>query len=135
MIDAARPVRVFRNWKRGCYNIMQGTHVVSAHSVEIADVSFMVRESGRQRMLRTGRKNVHAYAVGTLVGFEPVSDAGSDARDGGTGVAGGRPIGYDAFQAGHFFDRDSRAPLFNASRAYFDDHGARYLPDELPQAA
>ena len=28
MIDAQRPVRVFRNWKRGCYSIMQDGRII-----------------------------------------------------------------------------------------------------------
>ena len=68
MLDPARPVRVFRNWKHHCWTIMQGGVLcASARQVRLADVAFRVRESGRQRMLRGHRKNVHAYAVGRLV--------------------------------------------------------------------
>jgi hypothetical protein len=34
----------------------------------LADVRFVVRESGRQRVLQDGCKNVHAFAVGKVVG-------------------------------------------------------------------
>ena len=57
MIDTTKPVRVFRNWKRGCYSIMQGGLVkASARAIRLHDVEFLVRESGRARMLRTNVK-------------------------------------------------------------------------------
>ena len=128
VIDTARPVRVFRNWKHRCYNIMQGSYVVSAREVELADVEFQVRESGRQRMLRTGRKTVHAYAVGTLVSFARPAESDGDSPPFGLAQLVGRPMTYDALQAGQFLDRESRQPVIIADRAYFDEHGGRYLP-------
>ena len=138
VIDLARPVRVFRNWKRGCYSIRQGTYVLSASAVELGDVEFLVRESGRQRMLKTGRKNVHAYAVGRLVGFEPVTDEGTapeSAQDAAPSSV--RSLSYDARIAGHFYDRETQTPVLGSSRAFFDQRGARYVPETpaLPAAA
>lgn len=127
MIDDSRPVRVFRNWKRGCYSIMQGTRLVSASEVTLSGVEFRVRESGRQRMLRSGKKNVHAYAVGQLIEFVPV----------GTGEMAeptqpvGRPISYDAQSAGSFVDSESKAPVARASRAHFGAHGATYQAEQV----
>lgn len=63
-----KPVKVYRNLHRKCYSIMQGGLVVAyATQLCLADVTFVVNEAGRQRVLRTGRKNVHAFAIGRLV--------------------------------------------------------------------
>ncbi len=76
MIDQKLPVRVFKNLKYGCYSIMQrGVIRASAKQVRLSDVEFRVRESGRQRMLRERRKNVHAFAVGRLVDYVHPDDA------------------------------------------------------------
>ncbi len=70
VIDQNLPVRVFKNWKHGCYSIMQrGVVRASASQVRLTNVEFRVREAGRQRMLREKQKNVHAFAVGHLVDF------------------------------------------------------------------
>lgn len=69
LLDYSKPVKVYRNlnarhsWNR--YSIQQGGLVVAhADTIVLCDVSFVVNEAGRQRVLRTQRKNVHAFAVG-----------------------------------------------------------------------
>ena len=37
----------------------------------LRDVTFKVRESGRQKVLKEKRKNVHAFVVGTIVDERP----------------------------------------------------------------
>ena len=137
MLDRNRPVRVFRNWKRGCYNILQGRYMLSAREVCLADVEFLVRESGRQRMLSSGRKNVHAYAVGSLVDFVPVTEPARLEGD----AAEARAVHYNPFDAGSFVDSETLQPLAGADRAFFTESGATYEGgeterfDELPDAA
>lgn len=66
-----RPVKVYRNLNKArgdvWYSVVQGGRVI-AHTQEIAliDCRFRVRESGRQRVLTTGTKNVHAFVEGYL---------------------------------------------------------------------
>lgn len=66
-------VRVYRNLKHGrkapaMYSIQhQGKVIARANAVLLGDVTFKVNEAGRQRVLREGRKNVHAFAVGVLL--------------------------------------------------------------------
>ena len=71
-IDPDRPVEVYRNInasKRAkggvVYSIRQGGKVVAhAELVKLRDAEFIVHEAGRQRVLATGRKNVHAFVRG-----------------------------------------------------------------------
>jgi hypothetical protein len=63
-------VRVYRNLNNGKMSIQccASGHILG-HCAEayLLDVAFVVRESGRQRVLKERRKNVHAFATGTLI--------------------------------------------------------------------
>lgn len=66
-------VKVYRNLKHGrkaapLYSVVDlatGRVVAREHNVVLAWATFKVSEAGRQRVLRDGVKNVHAYVVGT----------------------------------------------------------------------
>lgn len=60
-------VHVYRNLHKNCYSIRQRGKVI-AHlpSLFLEDVSFHVQPSGRQRVIDSGKKNVHAYVKGKL---------------------------------------------------------------------
>lgn len=71
-------VRVYYNTRKKTWSIQkkfdwcttQGTRwLVWKHAdfVHLVDVQWKVSEAGRQRVLRTGRKNVHAFAEGRLI--------------------------------------------------------------------
>ena len=122
-IDRNRPVRVFRNWKRHCYSIMQdGVLHASARELALHDVSFVVRESGRQRMLNAASKNVHAYAVGYLVDHVHPDDTSR------LGPFEGALAFYDPFRFGYFADADSLQPVLEAEHVRLDDRGIVYQP-------
>lgn len=130
MIDRTRPVRVFKNWQRGCYSIMQGGVVrASAREVRLHTVEFLVRASGRARMLKLKRRNVHAYAVGLLDDFvHPDQSQALPALD-------GRVAFYDPYRFDAFVDQQTLQPVFVAEQALLTDRGLIYLAQELPAAA
>jgi hypothetical protein len=64
----------------------------------LRNVQFIVRESGRQRVLQEGRKNVHAFARGYITG----SAFGTD-KHGRLPVV----ITYNPHVAGHFWEHTS----------------------------
>lgn len=106
MIDHEKPVRVFKNFKHGCYSIMQdGRLKASAKQVRLTDVEFRVRESGRQRMLRGGPKNVHAFAVGRLLDYVHPEDARN------LGHVSGRGVFYNPYRFGSFVDHVTETPV------------------------
>ena len=88
----------------------QRSGLVVAHADEAAltDVVFQVRESGRQQVIKSGRKNVHAFAVGRLAEGSLLWEA--------TGVH------YNPERAGHFYD-DAGKPVVTAARAHLDAGG------------
>ena len=64
-------VKVYLNWNKGTdiYSIVDtasGLVVAYSNNITLTDCKFHVSESGRQRVHRDQRKNVHAYIVGTL---------------------------------------------------------------------
>jgi len=101
MLNRNKPVWVYRNLKHGratrpLYSVMQGGRVIRhSRRILLADVRFVVRENGRQRVLREGRKNVHAFAVGKIVG----SAMGIDRHGKYLPV----PIGYNPYSGPSFF--------------------------------
>lgn len=130
MIDLQRPVRVFKNWKRGCYSIMQdGVVRASARQVLLRDVEFLVRESGRRRMIESKRKSVHAYAVGFLVAHAHPDDD--------IPVSGiqGRMAFYDPYRFDSFVDRESLQPVRHAGQVFLDERGMTYSAQPVPEAA
>lgn len=130
MIDYQRPVRVFVNPARNCYTIMQGFRVLaSARQVRLRDATFTVRESGRQKMLRDGKRTVHAWIVGTLVDYTH-NDEGRELD-----VLDGRRVGYNPHRAGHFMDREDQSPVTEATLVQLDEQGARYWQAEPAEAA
>ena len=121
VINPEQPVRVFKNWKLGCYNIMQsGKLLASARQVHLSGVEFRVRESGRQRMLARGRRNVHAYAVGQLIDYVHPDDN----RE--LGKPEGRGVFYDPYQFASFVDHETQDPVTAADFAHFDESGVVY---------
>lgn len=82
-----KKVYVYRNLKHGhsapkLYSIMYKGKVVSRRKkVLLADVRFLVRPGGYKRVLATHCKNVHAFAVGTLVGSSGCMGIDSSGKD------------------------------------------------------
>ena len=69
-------VRVYYNLHKHTFSIQhrtsKGWRVRDyADTVRLTDVTFKVSEAGRQRVLREGRKNVHAFVIGTLADTVP----------------------------------------------------------------
>jgi len=89
--EAGRKVEVYRNLHNGMLSVRDAkTKKVIGHTdrVCLSDVMLKVSEAGRQRAIREGRRNVHAFAVGTEVVHGLLE---SDTR-----------ITYNPFRAPHF---------------------------------
>lgn len=61
--------RIYKNLHKDCFSIQakipgKGWRVVDyAKSLSLSNVTFRVYEAGRQRVIRTGKKNVHAFVL------------------------------------------------------------------------
>lgn len=81
-------VDVYRNLHKGCYSVRSrqpddsyGRVLFHLDRVLVWDAKFVVNEKGRQKVIKTKRKNVHAFVRGTYVtgkeiprGLDPVGD-------------------------------------------------------------
>jgi len=65
-------VEVYRNLRNGLMSVREcgGRVLTHEHDVFIRGARFVVGPMGRERVLREGQKNVHAYVRGELVGFQ-----------------------------------------------------------------
>ena len=65
-------VQIYKNLHNGMWSIRCiRSKLVIAHAsyAVLSDVTFKVSEAGRQRVIREGKKNVHAFAEGILLGW------------------------------------------------------------------
>jgi hypothetical protein len=85
------------------------TGLVIGHDTKIMlkDATFKVLESGRQRVIKTGRKNVHAGAVGFLTNEPPIE----------------LPINvtYNPYKYNSFVVKNTEEPIHNAKLVSFID--------------
>lgn len=90
-ITTGQQVKVYYNLHKNLFSVKDAkTGLVIGHAemVNLSNVVFKVSEAGRQRVLREGRKNVHAYVTGQYNGT----------FDGGeTNKAGYNPRKYRTF--------------------------------------
>lgn len=61
-------VRVYWNLHKNCWSIQCKRKVIDhSNSLVLKNVTFIVSEKGRERVLKEKRKNVHAFAEGEIV--------------------------------------------------------------------
>jgi|688.fasta_scaffold151528_4 hypothetical protein len=121
MSDPSNPsvVEVYRNLHRGCLSVRDPkTRLVIGYAdgVLLTDVTFVVSEAGRQRVLRERRKNVHAFVRGTL------------AARGGSAPEGWASVRYNPFEAGTFRRAKDGEAVYRAERAYVSPSGVLVEP-------
>lgn len=74
-------VAVYWNLHKACWSIQcregadYGRVIAHAKDVALEGVRFTVSEAGRQRVLATKRKNVHAFVVGVLLAYHRLDDS------------------------------------------------------------
>lgn len=103
-------VEIYRNLRSKCWSIRdKRTRLVTGHAdyVELANCRLRVSEAGRQRVLRTRRKDVHAWIEGDLIVID-----GCD----GSATEGMVPITYNPYRMATFQRRDTGMPVLTAPR-------------------
>lgn len=100
-IDYSKPVKVYRNLHKGCWSIKQNG-LVKAHSdeVNLFDCEFLVNEKDRQRVIKTKRKNVHAFVKGYIwdTPFNLI-----------------KQVSYNPYVRDSFYDREDYNSVHNAN--------------------
>ena len=79
MIDKNKRVYVYFNLHKKVWSVRQGGKVVGhTNSIQLKDCKYLVGKSGRERVLKEGRKNVHAGVSGYVVDKIPPCRTHSD---------------------------------------------------------
>lgn len=119
-MNTANSVDVYRNlhlgqWSvRSRYRADRGRVIGRVPAIVLEDVSLVVSEAGRQRVLREKKKNVHAVVRGEMRDM-PEVDLDKWQR-----------FSYNPYKAGHFVD-EAGNPLHTARRVRLDETGAWYV--------
>ena len=104
-------VEVYFNLHKRVFSIRScrtGRVIDHAKHVHIVNPKFVVREGGRQRVLRERKKNVHAFVRGNLTAFK---DSPSHLAD---------TIGYNPYKYDSFVNVTDEAPVYKAFRAWLN---------------
>jgi len=107
-------VEVYFNLHKRVFSVRScktGRVIHHTKNVHIRDPQFVVREGGRQRVLRERKKNVHAFVRGNLTAFK---DSPSYLAD---------TIGYNPFKYDSFVKMPDEAPVYKAFRAWLNVNG------------
>lgn len=95
-------VAVYYNLHKHCLSVTHKGRVVKhVQSIRLSNVEFKVRQGGRERVIREGRKNVHAFIVGDLTEESMPEHT--------------RLVTYNPYKYASFVDKASEAPVYHAS--------------------
>ncbi len=138
-------VYVYFNLHRKCFSVkaLEGEHrgrvVHHTDSVALLDVTFKVSQKGRERVLRTKRKNVHAGVSGTFVTTSPCYEPLLRHY-----WCKGQPVTYNPYKYKQFVNADTLQPVHTAGAVilngrtitrYGDYVGLDYTPKYLTRNA
>jgi len=113
-------VIVYKNLRRGDWSIAaasgrngtgRGQVIDHLTSLILSDVTMIVQESGRQRVLSKRQREVHAWCVGEIVDTVP---PGLTARE----------LTYNPYRCGEFTTRDGKAIEHCAYVEFTESQGA-----------
>lgn len=104
-----KTVFVYWNLHKKCWSVRhKGRILFHTHNLMLEDCTFKVSEKGRQRVLKEGKKYVHAGVQGKLATFLINADQGE-------------AIGYNPKRGGTFFAYDSGLPVFGSPRTIMNN--------------
>ncbi len=100
-------VRVYYNLHKHTFSIqhkIDGRWLVRDYADEVLlkDATFRISEAGRQRVIREGRKNVHAFVIGTLVDEVPATPVKAT---------------YNPYKFSSFVEKETHRPVDSAGYA------------------
>ncbi len=109
-------VFVYRNLRKKCYSVKSlKTKRVIAHvdSINLIEVKFKVSEAGRQRVLRTKQKNVHAGVIGYIADISLLCQSSN--------------VTYNPYKFDSFVNKDNEMPIYEANIACIDASGIKVV--------
>ena len=116
-------VEVYFNLHKRVFSVRScrtGRVIDHTKHVHIVNPKFVVREGGRQRVLRERKKNVHAFVRGNLTAFK---DSPSHLAD---------TVGYNPYKYDSFVNVTDEAPVYKAFRAWLNVNWCNSCHDNIP---
>lgn len=115
-------VEVYRNLQRNCWSVRDlSTGRVVAHpdSVIVADARFVVRPSGRARVLAEKRKNVHAFVRGEWVRgmIKETIAIGKDSN------RTPHRVSYNPYKHPYFYNVETEEAVTSSAVVHLDSNG------------
>jgi hypothetical protein len=102
-------VEVYFNLHKKTFSVRSaksGKVLLHTDEVHIENPEFVVRQSGRNRVLSEGRKNVHAFVRGDATFFRYTNRPMLDT------------LTYNPYKYASFVDKQTEEPVYKASRAW-----------------
>lgn len=97
-------------------NVSTGKVVGHANSVHLSNVKFTVREGGRQQVLRTRTKNVHAFVTGDLLWSGDLT----------LRIPFVHEAYYNPYTCETFIDKGNEQPIYSADAAILQNRQVYY---------
>ena len=94
----------------------KGRVIDHTRALIIKDAKFVVRESGRKKVLEEKRKNVHAFVRGTLVNHIVIPD---EERKTAT---------YNPYRYSTFVDKETEEPVYESKGVYMSNYSLDKKP-------
>ena len=110
-------VEVYFNLHKKTFSVRSaksGKVLLHTDEVHIENPEFVVRQSGRNRVLSEGRKNVHAFVRGDATFFRYTNRPTLDT------------LTYNPYKYASFVDKKTEEPVYKASRAWLS------VTDKIP---
>lgn len=89
-------------------DVKTGRVIGYTNRITLKDVEYKVSEAGRNRVLREGRKNIHAGVKGIVVDVELTHDAGIG-------------ITYNPYKYASFVEKETEEPVFTDDLVLMED--------------
>lgn len=111
-------VRCHKNLHRGDWSIsVKGKVVAHVPEIVLANVTFKIRETARQRVIARKCREVHAWAEGE-VALAPTHGAPT-------------PISYNPYRAATFVARETGEPVLACDFVHFTRHAGAVAIEEV----
>lgn len=117
-IPVGTRVKVYKNLHEDCYSIQDAkTGIVIGYcsSIVLTDPTFSVGKAGREKVVRTGQKNVHAKVVGYFQSHT-VSLLGQSSK-----------VTYNPYKYSSFVRKDDESTIKSAKIALLDASGIKVV--------
>lgn len=120
--------KIYYNLHKKCFSVQawdidkKGWRLyLHAAQLEALDIKMKISEVGRQRVIREGRKNVHAFIYA-----KSISPICPTAAQQAIGREYTRRCSYNPYRVGHFFDKETEEPVHSLDKALLHEAGCMY---------